>query len=66
MLFSNSQKQLILEILMKERRRIFSKHRGELLNKTIADLQQMARNESVNAPKTSDNSIDWSSRSKRK
>jgi hypothetical protein len=66
MLFSHNQKQLILEILLKERRRIFSKHKGEVLNKTIADLQQMVRNESVNSPKSFDNSIDWSSRNKKK
>ncbi|MFB6363875.1 hypothetical protein ACFCP7_07395 [Paenibacillus elgii] len=59
MLFSNRQKKLILDVLLKERRRLFSKHKGELLDKTIEDLSQMLRNEEINAePK--DNVIDWS------
>ncbi|SCW38594.1 hypothetical protein SAMN04487970_100531 [Paenibacillus tianmuensis] len=58
MLFSNRQKKLILDVLLKERRRLFSKHKGELLDKTIEDLSQMLRNEELNAePK--DNVIDW-------
>jgi hypothetical protein len=65
MLFSQKQKQLILDILKKERRRLFSKHRGELLNKTIDDLQQMVRNETLNSPKAADHSIDWSARNKK-
>lgn len=62
MLFSNNQKKLILEVLEKERKRMFSKHKGELLDKTIADLRQTLRNEIVNSPKTRDKSIDWGSR----
>ncbi|PZE22601.1 hypothetical protein [Paenibacillus xerothermodurans] len=61
-MFNHKQKQLILDVLMRERRRLFSKHRGQLLDQTIADLQQMLRNEGINAPRTRDNSIDWSSR----
>jgi len=48
MLLSKSQKQLILEILKKEKKRIFSKHKGTLLDKTIDDLAQMLRNEKIN------------------
>lgn len=62
MLFSKSQKKLILEILLKERRRLFSKHKGELLDQTIADLSQMVRNEDINITEPKDNTIDWSSR----
>jgi hypothetical protein len=65
LLLSQKQKHLILDILKKERRRLFSRHRGELLNKTIDDLQQMLRNETVNSPKAADKSIDWSSRNKK-
>ncbi|MCP1309244.1 hypothetical protein [Paenibacillus tyrfis] len=62
MLFSNRQKKLILDVLLKERRRLFSKHKGELLDKTIEDLSQMLRNEEINVePK--DNVIDWSRKS---
>lgn len=43
------QKKLILEVLRKEQKRWFSKHRGKLLNQTIEDLAQMVRNEEVNA-----------------
>jgi hypothetical protein len=49
MLLTNKQKQLILNVLQKEKRSLFSKNKGELLNKTIADLQQSLRNESVNS-----------------
>ncbi|SEB74452.1 hypothetical protein [Paenibacillus sp. GP183] len=49
MLLTNKQKQLILNVLLKEKRSLFSKNKGELLNKTIADLEQSLRNESVNA-----------------
>lgn len=62
MLFSKNQKKLILEILLKERRRLFSKHKGELLDQTIADLSQMVRNENINITQPKDNSIDWSTR----
>jgi hypothetical protein len=49
MLLTYKQKQLILNVLRKEKRSLFSKNKGELLNKTIADLEQSLRNESVNA-----------------
>jgi hypothetical protein len=48
MLLTNKQKQLILNVLRKEKRSLFSKNKGELLNKTISDLEQSLRNESVN------------------
>ncbi|WP_019533149.1 hypothetical protein [Paenibacillus ginsengihumi] len=66
MLLSKSQKKLILDILMKERRRLFSRHKGELLDKTIADLSQAVRNENINITDPADKSLDWSSRGKRK
>ncbi|WP_372813558.1 hypothetical protein [Paenibacillus sp.] len=65
MLFSKQQKKLMLEILLKERRRLFSNHKGELLDKTIADLSQMIRNEEINITEPKDNIIDWNSRKKR-
>lgn len=49
MLLNRRQKQLIVEILQKEKRRIFSKHKGKLLDQTIADLMQSLRNEAVNS-----------------
>ncbi|MEK8129799.1 hypothetical protein WMW72_17995 [Paenibacillus filicis] len=65
MLFSKQQKKLMLEVLLKEKRRIFSRHKGELLDKTIADLSQMVRNEEINTAELKDNVIDWSSHKKR-
>lgn len=65
-MFNIDQKRLILEVLIKEKRRIFSRHKGALLNKTIADLSQMVRNESVNSPRSYDNALDWSTRDRRK
>ena len=63
MLLSGEQKQLILDILRKENRRLWSRHRGKLLQKTIEDLEQALRNERVNAPKTkSDSTLDWGTR----
>ncbi len=53
MLLMKNQKQLILAILKKENKRLFSKHKGELLDKTIEDLAQMLRNEIVNDPNKS-------------
>ncbi|MCZ8518845.1 MULTISPECIES: hypothetical protein [Paenibacillus] len=64
MLLSKQQKKLILEILMKERRRLFSRHKGELLNRTIADLLQTVRNEDINITDPREGSTDWSSRGK--
>jgi hypothetical protein len=43
------QKKLILALLRKERRSLFSKYKGELLEKTAEDLAQMVRNEELNA-----------------
>lgn len=42
------QKKLILEVLRKEQKRLFSKHKGKLLDQTIEDLAQMVRNEEIN------------------
>ena len=50
MLLTKQQKKLILAILEKEKRSILSKHKGKLLDKTIADLSQMLRNENINDP----------------
>jgi hypothetical protein len=49
MLLTNKQKQLILNVLLKEKRRLFSKYKGEQLDKTIDDIRQSLRNEAVNA-----------------
>jgi hypothetical protein len=49
MLVSTKQKQLMLSVLQKERKRLFSKHKGELLDKTIDDLKQMLRNETLSS-----------------
>lgn len=48
MLLSKQQKLLILSILKKEKKKLFSKHKGQLLNKTVDDLSQMLRNEIIN------------------
>jgi hypothetical protein len=61
-LFSLEQKQLILDVLQREKRKLFSRNKGALLNKTIDDLAQMIRNESLNSPKSSDKTLDWSTR----
>ncbi|AEI42520.1 hypothetical protein [Paenibacillus mucilaginosus] len=66
MLLSKQQKKLIVEILMKERRRLFSRHKGELLDRTIADLLQTVRNEDINITDPRDSSIDWGSRGRPK
>lgn len=50
MLLTKQQKQLILEILKKEKRSLISKHKGPLLDKTLSDLAQMLRNENINDP----------------
>jgi hypothetical protein len=49
MLLNRQQKQLMLDILQKEKRRLFSKHKGKLLDQTINDLKQTLRNEAVNS-----------------
>lgn len=54
MLLTKQQKQLILNILEKEQRKIISKYKGPLLNKTIDDLTQNLRNEIVNDPSFTD------------
>jgi hypothetical protein len=43
------QKKLILALLRKERRSLFSRRKGRLLEKTIEDVAQMLRNEEINA-----------------
>ena len=48
-MLSLDQKKLILDVLRKERKSLFSRHKGKLLEKTIEDLGQMIRNEEVNA-----------------
>jgi len=47
-MLSLEQKKLILDVLRKEQSRLFSKHKGKLLAKTIEDLGQMVRNEQLN------------------
>jgi len=47
-MLSLDQKKFILDVLRKERRSLFSKYKGKLLEKTIEDLGQMIRNEEVN------------------
>jgi hypothetical protein len=42
------QKKLILELLRKEQRSLFSKYKGRLLEKTLQDVAQMVRNEEIN------------------
>jgi len=51
LLLTLEQKKLILDILTKEQKKLFSKHKGKLLDKTIADLGQMVRNEEMNQKK---------------
>jgi hypothetical protein len=48
MLLSLEQKKLILQLLSKEKKKIFSRNKGQLLDKTISDLSQMIRNEEKN------------------
>ncbi|WP_372011074.1 hypothetical protein NBRC13296_10170 [Paenibacillus chitinolyticus] len=48
MLLSRDQKELILTVLKKENKRMLSGHKGPLLKKTIADLEQALRNEAIN------------------
>ncbi len=50
MLLSRQQKELILQILRKEKRSLFSNNKGPLLDKTIEDFAQMLRNEKINDP----------------
>lgn len=64
-MFSNDQKKLILRVLSKEKKKLFSRNKGKLLDKTISDLSQMVLNEERNNIKSSDSSIDWSTRKKR-
>lgn len=47
-MLSLEQKKLVLELLRKERRSLFSKHKGKLLEKTLEDVAQMVRNEELN------------------
>lgn len=48
MILSYKQKLLILKILKKERRRLFSHTDFQLLDKTIKDIKQQINNHSVN------------------
>ena len=50
MLLTRQQKELILQILKKEKKNLFSTNKGPLLDKTIADFAQMLRNEKINDP----------------
>ncbi|WP_167577741.1 hypothetical protein [Ammoniphilus sp. YIM 78166] len=50
MILSRAQKQLILTILEKEQKSLFSSHKGKLLDQTVDDLSQMLRNEIINDP----------------
>lgn len=65
-MFSSDQKKLVLDILLSERNRLFSNHKGKLLDKTISDLLQMIRNEKNIPDNRIDKSLDWSTRDKRK
>lgn len=65
LMFSNDQKKLILRVLSKEKKKLFSRNKGKLLDKTISDLSQMVLNEERNNIKSFDSSIDWSTRKKR-
>lgn len=64
-MFSIDQKKLILRVLSKEKKKLFSRNKGKLLDKTISDLSQMVLNEERNNIKSFDSSIDWSTRKKR-
>jgi hypothetical protein len=48
MLLSVEQKKLILRVLSKEKKKLFSRNKGQLLDKTISDISQMVRNEEKN------------------
>lgn len=66
MILSTKQKQLILAVLQKERSRLFSKYKGEVMDQTIEDLCQMLRNEQVNSDRRSfDNVVSLQDRKKR-
>jgi hypothetical protein len=47
-MFSIEQKKLILRVLSKEKKKLFSRYKGQLLDKTISDISQMIRNEEKN------------------
>lgn len=65
-MLSTRQKQLILAVLRKERSRLLSKYKGELMDQTIADLGQMLRNEAVNSEgRGFDNIVSFQDRKKR-
>jgi len=66
MMLTTKQKQLILAVLQKERGRLFSKYKGNLMDQTIEDLGQMLRNEKVNSDGRSfDNVVSFQDRKKR-
>lgn len=58
------EKRLILRVLMDERKRLFSKHKGQLLDRSISSISQMILNEERNAPRNYDPSLDYSTRKK--
>jgi len=62
MMLTKQQKALILNVLKKEQKRLFSKNKGKLLDKTVDDIAQMLRNEIVNDP--NDKSLDWNTKEK--
>lgn len=65
-MLTTKQKQLILAVLHKEQKRLFSKYKGQLMDQTIADLSQMLRNEIVNSEGRSyDNVVQFQSRKNR-
>jgi hypothetical protein len=47
-MFYIEQKKLILRVLSKEKKKLFSRNKGQLLDKTISDISQMIRNEEKN------------------
>lgn len=65
-MLTTKQKQLILTVLQKENKRMFSKFKGELMNQTIDDLRQMLRNEHINSEgRGFDNVVHFQDRKKR-
>lgn len=65
-MLTTKQKQLILSVLQKEKSRMFSKFKGELMDQTIDDLRQTLRNEHVNSNgRGFDNVVHFQDRKKR-
>ncbi|WP_164984887.1 hypothetical protein [Ammoniphilus sp. CFH 90114] len=57
MLLTRAQKELILAILEKEQKSLFSKYKGNLLDQTVEDFAQMLRNEKINNPNNKGNEL---------